>query len=217
MNVLIIEDSNSTGKILSSILESRNFRTKICRSLDIDYSDIKENKYSFILMNINLEIDSISILKNIKKQNIKLVVIGISSKGTRKEKVEFLNHKANDVIEYPFPIEELMARINRFMRKDEDEESIIRLRNIELDTGNKSVKINNKEVKLRRKEYELLEYMIKNPNRSISRIELLDHVWDYRRITGSNTIDVHVKRLRDKLPKRGYIKTLHGFGYKINK
>lgn len=216
MNVLIIEDSNSTGKIISSILESRSFRTKITKSLDIDYSEFKERKYSLVLMNINLDIDSISILKNIKKQDEKTIIIGISSKGTWKEKVEFLNNNANDVIEYPFPIEELIARIKNLTRKNNKQNDLIRYKNIELDTDNKIVKVDNKEVKLRRKEYELLEYMIKNPNRSISRVELLDHVWDYRKIIGSNTVDVHIKRLRDKLPKRGYIKTLHGFGYKIN-
>ncbi len=217
MNVLIIEDSISTGKIISSILESRDHRTKINKSLDIDYEDIKLGKYSLIIMNINLEIDSISILNNIKKQNNKAIVIGISSKGTWKEKVEFLNKKGDDVIDYPFPIEELMARIDSLTRRGEVEEEIIRVHNIELDTSNKVVKINNKEVPLRKKEYELFEYMIKNPKRSISRLELLDHVWDYRRITGSNTIDVHIKRLRDKLPNRGYIKTLHGFGYRLKK
>jgi DNA-binding response OmpR family regulator len=74
---------------------------------------------------------------------------------------------------------------------------------------------NKKEIPLRRREFALLEYMVRNKNRTISRAELLDHVWDYRRATGSNTVDVHIKRLRDKLMDKDIIETVHGFGYTV--
>ena len=77
----------------------------------------------------------------------------------------------------------------------------------------KSVK--QKDIKLRRKEYELLEYLVKNSNRTVSRCELHDHVWDYREYLGSNTVDVHIKRIREKLDKKDLIKTVHGQGYQV--
>jgi len=67
---------------------------------------------------------------------------------------------------------------------------------------------------VRKKEYDLLEYLVRNKDRVISRCELLDHVWDYREYVGSNTIDVHIKRLRDKLHDKNIIETVHGIGYK---
>jgi len=84
-----------------------------------------------------------------------------------------------------------------------------------LDTNNKTVSTKNSDIDLRKKEYQLLEYLVRNKNRTISRCELLDHVWDYRSYTGSNTIDVHIKRLRDKLPRKSLIETVHGQGYRI--
>ncbi len=74
---------------------------------------------------------------------------------------------------------------------------------------------NTKDIDLRRKEYELFEYLARNRNRVISRCELLDHVWDYRSYTGSNTIDVHIKRIRDKIVNKNLIETVHGQGYRI--
>ena len=84
-----------------------------------------------------------------------------------------------------------------------------------IDVESKCVFKNSKELELRRKEYDLLEYLLRNKERTVSRCELLDHVWDYRKYTGSNTVDVHVKRLRDKLEDQGFIKTIHGVGYQI--
>jgi len=84
-----------------------------------------------------------------------------------------------------------------------------------LDTTNKTVSVKNSDIDLRKKEYQLLEYLVRNRNRTVSRCELLDHVWDYRSYTGSNTIDVHVKRLRDKIPCKGLIETVHGQGYRV--
>ena len=73
----------------------------------------------------------------------------------------------------------------------------------------------NKMINLRRKEYELFEYLVRNKDRTVSRCELLDHVWDYRQYVGSNTIDVHIKRLRDKLEDKRIIRTVHGIGYQV--
>jgi len=84
-----------------------------------------------------------------------------------------------------------------------------------LDGENYTITDANRNIKLRKKEFEVLEYLVKNKNRTISRCELLDHVWDYREYIGSNTIDVHIKRIRDKLEKKGLIKTVHGKGYKV--
>jgi DNA-binding response OmpR family regulator len=84
-----------------------------------------------------------------------------------------------------------------------------------LDRDNYTIKDRDRHIKLRKKEYEVLEYLVRNKDRTISRCELLDHVWDYREYIGSNTIDVHIKRIRDKLDKKELIKTIHGKGYKI--
>jgi len=113
-------------------------------------------------------------------------------------------------------MQELLARIQSILRRPNNYvDSKIYIGDVLLDTQNKSISINNREVELRKKEYELLEYLVKNRNRTVSRCELLDHVWDYRSYTGSNTVDVHIKRIRDKISNKSLIETVHGQGYRV--
>ena len=85
-----------------------------------------------------------------------------------------------------------------------------------VDLQEKAVYKDNMDIEIRRKEYDLFEYLVRNHDRVVSRCELLDHVWDYRKYIGSNTIDVHINRLRDKLKDKDLIRTIHGVGYQIN-
>jgi DNA-binding response OmpR family regulator len=84
-----------------------------------------------------------------------------------------------------------------------------------LDLDNRSVYKDDKDIEIRKKEYDLFEYLVRNKGRVVSRCELLDHVWDYREYIGSNTVDVHINRLRDKLEDRNLIETVHGVGYQV--
>ncbi len=84
-----------------------------------------------------------------------------------------------------------------------------------MDTSSKSIYKENEEIEVRNKEYDLFEYLVRNKERPISRCELLDHVWDYREYVGSNTIDVHINRLRKKLKDSNIIETVHGIGYVV--
>jgi DNA-binding response OmpR family regulator len=216
MNILIIEDSKSVAHIIDAVLMSNGFMTKIIRSKDFKLELFKNNLFEIVICNTGTEQESVNILKEIRAENNKILLMGISTKSTWKDKVAFLNNGGDDVLDYPFPMQELLARISSLLRRPKvSSGGIMRMADIEVDTDGKHVSIGKKELPLRRREYTLLEYMIRNKNRTISRSELLDHVWDYRRSTGSNTVDVHVKRLRDKIKDRDLIETVHGFGYMI--
>ena len=84
------------------------------------------------------------------------------------------------------------------------------------EVASKCIYKENKEISVRKKEYDLFEYLVRNRDRAVSRCELLDHVWDYRQYVGSNTIDVHIRRLRDKLEDKSIIETIHGVGYMVS-
>lgn len=216
MNILIIEDSKGVSHILETILRANGHVSQSNTSKEVDMKRIRENLFEIVIMDINLTYGSIRMLKEIRKENINTFILGISTKGTWKEKVSFLNNGGDDVLDYPFPMQELFARINCLLgRPKEHIGGILRVGDIEIDTLTKQVSVKRKGVRMRKREYQLLEYMARNKGRTISRAELLDHVWDYRRSTGSNTVDVHVKRLRDKIMDRDIIETIHGFGYTI--
>lgn len=217
MNILLIEESRSVAQIVASILGAYDYRVSIVDADTVGTINFSTANFEAVIINTNLSKNrSLSILKVIRGSNPGIYVLGISTKATWKEKVSFLNFGADDVLDYPFPMQELLARIQSLLRRPKsNNRGMLRIKNLEIDTDMKEVHANKREVPLRRREYSLLEYMVKNKGRTISRAELLDHVWDYRRHTGSNTVDVHVKRLRDKLNDRNLIETVHGFGYTI--
>ncbi|MBI2356773.1 response regulator transcription factor [Candidatus Dojkabacteria bacterium] len=217
MNILIIEDYPSVAQITKNILESNGYKVEVKASKNIREVKLKENVHDLMIIDVNLkDLKSENLINHIRKEVKTVLILGLASKATWKEKVLFLNAGADDVLDYPYAIQELLARINSLMRRPKVRlDKYLRYRDINIDTDLKYVTKDNKEVPLRRREYNLLEYLVRNKNRMISRSELLDKVWDYRRITTSNTVDVHVKRLRDKLKKDEIITTVHGFGYVV--
>ncbi len=217
MNILIIEDSNTVAHIISSVLSTYDYRCTIIDPRSIYTELSQKRKYSIFIINTSLKkMQTPILLRTIKNRDSNAYVIGISTKGTWKENVAFLNSGGDDVLDYPFPIQELAARVQSVLRRPRGNNGgVLRHGDIEVDTNIRSASIGEKELPLRKKEFSLLEYLVRNKGRVVSRAELLDHVWDYRRSTISNTVDVHVKRLRDKIDKKNLIETVHGFGYTI--
>jgi len=218
MNILIIENSPTLSQLLKKALDAYGYSTTLDDENFQSRSFIPKKVFDFIILNTNLGKELTSeILDYIKNSDKDTKVLGVCNKGSWVEKVEFLNHGGDDVLTYPFPVQELLARIQSLMRRPKryvDENLYIG--DYVLDTNNRVVTKNEKDLNLRKKEYSLFEYLARNKDRAVSRCELLDHVWDYREYVGSNTIDVHIKRLRDKLDDKGIINTIHGVGYKIH-
>ena len=219
MNIIIIEKSKTISHILKNTLVAYGYNVTQDTSDFSSENLVDRGLFEILILDTNImgKYTTLDILKKVKgKKDIKTKILGICSIGIWKDKVNFLNTGGDDVLSYPFPVQELIARIQSLLRRPNSYvDSRMYIGDILLDTNNKSVSIKNSDIDLRKKEYQLLEYFFRNKNRTISRCELLDHVWDYRSYTGSNTIDVHVKRLRDKLPYKGLIETVHGQGYRV--
>ncbi len=219
MNILIIEKSKTISHILKHSLLAYGYNITQDSADFASVNLVNRGLFEIIIIDTNLvgKYSTLDILKKVKgKKDSKSKILGICSIGTWKDKVSFLNNGGDDVLSYPFPMQELIARIQSLLRRPLSYvDSKMYIGDVLLDTNNKTVSTKNSDIDLRKKEYQLLEYLVRNKNRTISRCELLDHVWDYRSYTGSNTIDVHIKRLRDKLPRKSLIETVHGQGYRI--
>lgn len=216
MNVLIIEDSNTLSQVLAKSLDSYGYKVTTDGSLFVNKRLVLKNIFDFAIINTNLGKNrSMEILNYIIEKSPETKILGVCNKGGWSEKVQFLNKGGDDVLSYPFPIQELLARIQSLVRRPKNYiDNNISFGDLTLDSDKKCLYDGNKEINIRKKEYDLFEYLVKNKERPISRCELLDHVWDYREYVGSNTIDVHVKRLRDKLRDKAIIQTVHGIGYR---
>jgi DNA-binding response OmpR family regulator len=217
MNILIIEESKTISQLIKRALEAQGLNITLDNKDFYNKTFIKRKVFEVIIINTNLPKEStLKILKAIRKYDKNTKILGLCSHGGWKDKVNFLKNGGDDVVSYPFPIQELIERIKSLQRRPKSYvDSNLYIGEYCLDKDDFIVKNKSKNIKLRKKEYELLEYLVKNKNRTVSRCELLDHVWDYREYIGSNTIDVHIKRIRDKLDHKDLIRTIHGKGYKV--
>jgi DNA-binding response OmpR family regulator len=217
MNILIIENSLTLSHIMKKTLESYDHKTTLDTE-EFEYEFLVEDeKFDVVIINTALTGNrSYEIMDSIQDLSPKTKILGICKKEGWKDKVKFLQKGADDVLTYPFPMQELLARIQCLQRRESKyAQEKLHVGDITMDTGIRSATKGREEIPLRKQEYSLFEYLVRNKNRAVTRYELMDHVWDYRKFNNSNTIDVHVKRLRDKIGDRGLIQTVHGVGYKI--
>lgn len=217
MNILIIENSSTLSQIMEKTLDSYGYKVTLDNENFGSKVYVKDGIFEFVILNTKLSGNkSEEILSYIIKHCPKTKVLGVCNNGGWPEKVNFLNHGGDDVLTYPFPMQELLARIQSVSRRPKSYiDNSLSLGNLVLDTNSKSIQKGNEDIEVRNKEYDLFEYLVRNKDRPISRCELLDHVWDYREYIGSNTIDVHINRLRKKLEDSNIIETVHGIGYVV--
>lgn len=217
MNILIIEESKTISQLIKRSLEAHGLKITLDTTELSNKVFIKSRIFEVAIINTNLSNEQTTLLlKKIRKLDENIKMLGLCSYGGWKDKVSFLKNGGDDVVSYPFPIQELIERINSLQRRPKEYmDKKLYLGEYLLDKDNFLISNSKEDIRLRKKEYELLEYLVKNKDRVVSRCELLDHVWDYREYIGSNTIDVHIKRIRDKIDHRNLIRTIHGRGYKI--
>ena len=221
MKILIIEDEH---KIADSIKKGFEQEAHV---VDVAYDGITGNDYALtenydvIVLDIMLpDLNGITICKNIRHENINTPIIMLTARDQVDEIVAGLNTGADDYLTKPFVFEELLARVQALSRRPRDTiGDVFKCSNLELDTLRKEVKIREKGVKLSKKEYSLLEYLLKNKDRVLTKEEIIEHVWSFDADILPNTVEVYIRYLINKIDKQfntHLIKTVRGFGYKLS-
>jgi DNA-binding response OmpR family regulator len=177
-------------------------------------------EYDLIILDIMLPyMDGFTITKELRKKNILTPILLLTVKETIQDKVAGLDSGADDYLTKPFAFEELLARIRALLRRKEQiKATTLKIWNLILDLQSHKVTIDDKEIVLTPKEYSILEYLMRNKNRVISRTKLVEHVYDYHFDTETNIIDVYINKLRTKIdldPNKPLIQTIRGAGYMI--
>ncbi|WP_421921124.1 response regulator transcription factor [Marinifilum sp.] len=220
--ILIIEDDLSLQKTIVEFLENSGFVCTKATTISMAKEIFEKKFFPIILLDLGLpDGDGLDCISFIKSNWDDTGVIIISAREKLEDRVDGLNLGADDYLVKPFHLSELNARINALLRRNFHTDKInIIFENIEIETQNRSVKINGKNVDLSKKEYDLLLYFIESENRVLTKESLFEHVWGENSVFMDNSdfIYTHINRLRKKLKKytgKNYIKTVHGFGYKI--
>lgn len=221
--ILIIEDEKDIVQALEYNLKKEGFT--VFKAYD-GFQGIKQTEEvipDLILLDLMLPgIDGLELCRRIRKnprtENVPLIML--TAKGTETDRVVGLEVGADDYVTKPFGMRELVARVKavlkRYGRKEEVSPPTIKFPDLEIDVEKHRIAVSGKPVELTAKEFALLQYLAKNKEKVFTRERLLDEVWGIEVAVETRTVDVHIRRLREKLGKAGkHLKTLRGVGYKF--
>jgi two-component system copper resistance phosphate regulon response regulator CusR len=219
--ILLVEDEVKLGKVIRDELNNHGYETDLAVD-GLEASKLfSHNSYALVLLDINLPYKNGYVLcREFRDQNKKVPIIMLTAAGEIHDKVEAFNIGADDYIVKPFHFSELFARVKVFLKRSDlpDASDKIIVEDMEINFLNKSVTRNGININLTAKEFTLLVLLARNKDRVISKQEILEKVWDLSFDTGTNTIEVYISFLRNKIDKPFEQKLIHtkpGFGYYI--
>ena len=221
-SVLIIEDDNNIAELLRLYMEKDGFEVTIADNGGTGLEEFEKNEPDLVLLDIMIPVvDGWGVCRDMRNVS-NVPIIMLTAKGETHDKVTGLEMGADDYIVKPFEIGELMARIHAVMRRynvtEGAEDKRLTFDNLVIDMDSFELLVNGKRVDAPPKEMELLYYLASSPNRVYTRDQLLDKVWGFEYFGDSRTVDVHIKRLREKLENvsdKWSLKTVWGVGYKF--
>lgn len=217
MRILIVEDEHKIANSIKEGLTQEKYTVDVAYDGESGLDLAIGEEYDLIILDQMLpKISGIEIVKKVRQREIHTPILFLSAKGEIYDKVEGLNAGADDYLSKPFAFTELLARIRALSRRPTNSSGVVlKISNIELDPLTFEVKRNNKTLNLSNKEFSLLEYLMRHPNRTIKKDQIISHVWNYDSDVLPNSVEVYIKHLRIKLGKPDLIQTVRGFGYKI--
>lgn len=217
MKILLVEDDVKLSKNLKTALQRESYTVDTSLSLKDAFNNFYENEYSLIVLDVNLpDGNGFDFCKQIRDEEFLTPILMLTARDSVNDRVLGLNTGADDYLVKPFSTSELFARIKALMRRSANKSSnILVVKDLKLDLSKKLVTKKEVEVNLSSKEYSLLEYLLLNKEKILSKTDLLNHVWESDIDIETNVVDVYIGYLRKKLGK-DYIKTIRGMGYRIS-
>lgn len=220
MRILVVEDQKDLNEIIVRKLTNEHYTVDACFTGDDALDFLRCAEYDGVVLDIMLPgITGIGVLKQMRASGDKTPVLLLTALGTVEDRVAGLDAGADDYLVKPFDFDELMARIRAMIRRGgERASSVMTSGDLTLDSASRTVKRGEEEISLTAKEFDILEYLMQNEGKVLSRDKLSNHIWNYDYDGGSNVIDVYVYHLRRKIDD-GYeqkkIITVKGAGYMV--
>lgn len=222
MRILIIEDEIKIASALKRGLQIESYAVDICTNGKEGLSFALSEEYDVILLDRMLPggMDGVEICQKIREKNFKVPILMLTARDGIEDRVEGLNAGADDYLVKPFAFSELLARIRALLRRPKDIlQNELLIRDLKMNLVSKEVSRAGSQIDLSVKEFALLEYLLVNKGRVLTKDSIISHVWDYDADILPNTVEVYIGYLRNKIEKpfKGpkIIQTVRGFGYKI--
>jgi DNA-binding response OmpR family regulator len=222
MRILIVDDERALLEQLRKVLQNQRYIVESATDGEEALDRLFETPFDAIILDIMMpKVDGLTVLEEARKAGIDTPVLLLTAKGDLEDRVKGLDLGADDYLAKPFSLDELLARLRALLRRSGSQsESVLQVLDLQLDTVSRTVTKGGKPVELTPREFSILEFLLYNKNRAVSRFSLAEHVWgdDFDPFSMSNFMDVHVKNLRHKIDDSGHVKivrTIRGVGYII--
>ena len=230
MKILLCEDDENLGMLLREYLQAKGFDTELCQDGELGFRAFMKNKYDICVLDVMMpNKDGFTLAREIRQLNAEIPIIFLTAKTLKGDILNGFKIGADDYITKPYSFRELLARIRAVLRRNQmvaesgeaaDDDIPLVCGDISMRIGQHEVTVRGENVFFPLKEFELLEYLMQNKGRVMTRHQLIDRIWGSDYVGDTKTLDVHVKRVRAKIeedpghPK--YLTTVRGLGYKID-
>jgi len=222
MRILVIEDEARTADFIEKSLKEKGHAVDVCRTGPEGLAFALSGEHDAIILDRMLpQMDGLTVLKALRAEARNTPAIILSALGSTDHRVQGLKAGSDDYLAKPFEFSELMARLEAIVRRADPraaEQTELKVDDLRLDLIARKAFRANREIDLFPREFAILEYLMRNAGRPVTRTMLLNHVWNYQFEPQANVVDVHISRLRRKIDTTGdrpLIETLRGEGYRI--
>jgi DNA-binding response OmpR family regulator len=221
MKLLLVEDNRRLAERISYHLR-KSYIIDVVESGEDALEKVQSIEYGVILLDLGLPgMSGLEVCKNMRRLKVNNPILILTGNSQMTDRITLLDAGADDYVTKPFNTDELRARIAAVGRRQTRSHirSIIEYRDLKIDIDQHKVSRSGFDITLRRKEFDILEYLIINRGRILTRSMIMDHVWSSHTNSWTSTVDVHIKHLRDKVDRPfedAYIKTAYGLGYKVD-
>lgn len=224
MRILVIEDEHRIAQSIKKGLEMEQYAVDMAFTGNTGFDLAVTEDYDLIILDLMLpEMDGATLCRNVRKAKIHTPILILTAKTQIEDRVKGLDGGADDYLTKPFAFEELLARVRALIRRPKEIlEDILVLKDLSMNTKQFQITRGEKSIHLSRKEFSLLEYLIRNRGKIVSKDQIISHVWNYDADILPNTVEVYIRNVRNKIDrpfpkKESLIQTVRGFGYTVIK
>lgn len=222
MRILVVEDEHRIANSIKKGLEQERYAVDVAYNGTDGFDLASTEDYDAIILDLLLPgMDGLEVCRKLREEGKHTPILILTAKGQIQDKVTGLDSGADDYLTKPFSFEELLARVRALIRRPKNSLPIVlTVEDLQLNTQNFEVKRGKQKIQLSSKEFSLLEYLMRHVHQTLTKEQIISHVWDYDADILPNTVEVYIRNLRRKIDlpfkdKKALLHTVRGFGYKI--
>lgn len=221
MRILVVEDEHRIAQAIKTGLEQESYAVDVCYDGESGYSAASNDDYDLILLDVMMPgMDGLEVAKKLREDSVQAPILMLTAKDQNQDIVQGLDSGADDYLAKPFSFEVLLARTRALLRRPQETSTeVLRTGDLALNTRTHAVTRAGRNIHLSAKEYAMLEYLLRNQGKVLSKNTITTHVWDFDADILPNTVEVFMAYLRNKIDKPfkgpNLLHTVRGFGYKI--